>query len=366
MSSRTWQVKYDPSNNNGYVAEDSKKKLRKLHGDSALGNETNTVDESKGLRTSAWILTLRQRLFTRWSLIGIIFVGFALMLYYSYLTSLYLVDEVYDGKGPLELDLQERVTLRVKAPKSGTRLADFIRDYSICPVVAEIQVLWTHTNPPPAQDSFVYSKTHCPVAFELVQDPVSSYATNLPTKTEGVLLLDVGIRVSCTDIAFAHSVWRSSKTALIGFFPRLHAAPLSDSSGVEAAQFQSYSYFGRFHVWWNSLYSIMLPAGVFADTKMLQQSGHSSALTSVLKENPNCYHVGLSVWAAFYTPGGMGSPPPMWVKVPATGIIDADSVSVDKHAECLEKLSKALNLRPEQQMRYSAAKSVRAREQLFW
>ena len=38
----------------------------------------------------------------------------------------------------------------------------------------------------------------------------------------GVLLLDPDVFVSCTDIAFSHSVWRSGSDAAAGFFPRLH------------------------------------------------------------------------------------------------------------------------------------------------
>jgi hypothetical protein len=236
MSSRAWQLKYDPQQQGAtqHHAEDAKKLLKRITTDSSRNSQDNTdssaadvsqADESKELRNAAFILQLKQRVCTRWSVIYIVTFILAAVLYYCYLASLYLVDEVYDAKGPQELELVERFTIRVAAPKSGTSLADFIQEYSICPAVAEIQVLWNHVNPAPSKDSFVYRKTHCPVVFEEVHGRALSYATSLSTVTEGVLLLDVGMKLSCTDLTFAHSVWRSGKKSLIGFFPRLHAIP---------------------------------------------------------------------------------------------------------------------------------------------
>jgi len=376
MSSRSWQLKHDPQHH----AEDAKKLLKRITGDSSRNNANEgdgrepledvlQADESKELRSAAFLLQLKQRFCTKSTLVQTAIFGLMAFLYYCYLASLYLVDEVYDAKGPQELELAERFTIRVAAPKSGTSLASFIQEYSICPAVAEIQVLWNHVNPPPSKDSFIYSKTHCPVAFEAVHGKPLSYAGSSNTITESVLLLDVSMKLSCTDLTFAHSVWRSGKKSLVGFFPRLHAAPeevpATHRSHDELGAY-GYSYYGKYHVWWNSIYSIMLPAGVFADTRMLQQSAASSILTNLLRDDPLCYHVGLSVWAAFYAEGGNGSPPPMWVKVPVAGKIDADHISADKHGICLDKLTRELKLSPQQQIRYAASKSVRASDSWFW
>jgi len=375
MSSRAWQLKHDPQHH----AEDAKKLLKRITTDSFRNiadegdarEDVSQADESKELRNAAFILQLKQRLCTKSTLLYTAIFMMAACLYYCYLASLYLVDEVYDAKGPRELELAERFTIRVAAPKSGTSLANFIQEYSICPAVAEIQVLWNHVNPPPTKDSFIYSKTHCPVAFEEARGKAVSnaYASALNTVTEGVLLLDVGVKLSCADLTFAHSVWRSGKKSLVGFFPRLHAAPETvppDQRSHTDLSASGYSYYGRYHVWWNSLYSIMLPAGVFADTRMLQQSGASEVLTDLLRDDPQCYHVGLSVWAAFCAEGGNGSAPPMWVKVPISGKIDADHISAAKHGSCLDKLTRELKLSPQQQIRYAASKSVRASDSWFW
>lgn len=385
MSSRAWQLKYDPQQGaTQHHAEDAKKLLKRITTDNSRSNQYNAdssanvsqVDESKELRNAAFILQLKQRVCTRWSVLYMVTFMLAAVLYYCYLASLYLVDEVYDAKGPQELELVERFTIRVAAPKSGTSLANFVQEYSICPAVAEIQVLWNHVNPAPSKDSFVYSKTHCPVVFEQVHGKPASYATSLDTVTEGVLLLDVGIKLSCKDLTFAHSVWRSGKKSLVGFFPRLHAAPeavASDQLSHKKIEAYGHTYYGRYHVWWNSLYSIMLPAGVFADTRMLQDSGKSTALTEILRADPHCYHMGLSVWAASWEPAsfslassGRGSPPPMWVKVPVAGKLDADHISAVKHGTCLDKLTRELKLLPHQHLRYATSKSVRASDSWFW
>ena len=49
-------------------------------------------------------------------------VAILLSSYYSFLTSLYLVDEVLEGAGPRELTLEEKFTLIVHAPQDNVKL----------------------------------------------------------------------------------------------------------------------------------------------------------------------------------------------------------------------------------------------------
>jgi hypothetical protein len=277
--------------------------------------------------------------------------------------------------------------------------------------------MWTHDSPPPRQDDFVYSKTHCPLSFDVInvntikQKPpqsgkaagieaeqhtqssvVTSYASALPTSTESVLLLDVSARVSCKDLQFAHSVWRSGKSALVGFFPRLHAPPAITTTTTTTTTSENapapapavavggYTFYGKYHVWWNSVYSIMLPAGAFADTQLLQRSASSSPLQAVLAAHPECYHVGLAMWAAANANANDGQSqssrppppaPPVWAKVPISATIDADAISAEAHGRCMDLLDAALNLNQQQQRRlpllpYSFTKSVRASQLWFW
>ena len=195
-------------------------------------------------------------------------LGLFLSMYYYYLASLYLVDEVLDSSGPKELTIEEKFTIRVMAPKSKSAMGEFVAKYSICPAVEEIQIIWGHADKdPPDASSYVYDKTHSTVIYEIPTSPgrstpptqtqrasqdwhPTSYAASAMVKTNAVLLLDADVLVSCADLAFAHSVWRSGQNALVGFFPRLHQSV--NQKGTE------FKYYGWSHVWWNQVYVLML------------------------------------------------------------------------------------------------------------
>lgn len=57
--------------------------------------------------------------------------------------------------------------------------------------------------------------------------------------------------------------------------------------------------------------------------------------------------------------------PPVWVKVPTSGSVSADAFSNAQHAECMNLLSKELNVKGEQ-LRYSDVKAIRASDTIFW
>ena len=171
-------------------------------------------------------------------------------LYYAFLASLYLVDEVYEVNSLRELTLEEKFTIRVVAPRNDDiQLQKFVGRYSICQSVEEIQVVWGHTaEPPPEATSFTYTKTHCPVVFDVVDNelewPPVHYGTtnpqNIKTRTEGVFLLEVDVEIECEDLKFVHSVWRSGRESLVGVLPRVHV------KDPDSAQ---YTYHGWNRVW---------------------------------------------------------------------------------------------------------------------
>ncbi len=169
---------------------------------------------------------------------GLILLMSILTSYYLYLDNLYIVDEVYDAAGPRELKIVEKITIRTFAPHSLSDLNRFVIKYSVCPVVNEIQVVWNVETAPPVDSFFKYPHTHSKVTFNT--NPIN-FITSTESEfkcvplffvrynnTAGVLLLDADVEVSCGDLRFTQTVWRSSRDALVGYFPRLIGATATE------------------------------------------------------------------------------------------------------------------------------------------
>jgi hypothetical protein len=162
------------------------------------------------------------------------------------------------------------MTLIKQPPNEMKHLLRFVLHYSICPAVHEIKILWDEKvnlhiylyihrwiygciriyrsgftyiytylfqkdmgREPCTHDTFKFTKTHSIVTFHHENNEKKITEKNeknenekifnfLDIKTESVLYLDPDVFISCTDLLFAHSVWRSGSDALVGFFPRLH------------------------------------------------------------------------------------------------------------------------------------------------
>lgn len=92
---------------------------------------------------------------------------------YTYLTSLYLVDEVYEVGIPREITIEEKITLRTVAAENSAAIKNFVETYSICQSVYEIQVLFPLGKDAPIPTSppkFVYTKTHSKVHVDYIQE----------------------------------------------------------------------------------------------------------------------------------------------------------------------------------------------------
>ena len=329
-----------------------------------------------------------------WVCVSVVVVS---LLYYAFLGSLYIVDEVYEANSLRELVIEEKFTIRVIAPRKEEHLQSFISKYSICQSVEEIQVVWGHTQePPPSASSFTYSKTHCPVVFDILDSesewpPVHYGSKNLAVRTEGVLLLESDVLMECDDLKFVHSVWRSGRETLVGVLPRVHMK-------WNNAQ---YTYHGWNRVWWNGFYSLMLSGAVMTHNDILQSTKSSEPLNMLLSKHPECYNVGLSVWSSSTKKlplksealGVQKNPedgakirPVVWAQVPvsrknlggAAESAHVDNMSltmaksrVDKHGgeryattcECLTMLAASLSI---QDLPYSSFKAVVAKNKLWW
>ena len=102
-------------------------------------------------------------------------IGATIVMYYSYLIKLYMIDEIAEFESLRELELIEKTTIFVSAPKRLDDLKSFVHYYSICPAVYEIVILWdddysnqqsiASTNTVPSLRIFKFTKTHSLVRF---------------------------------------------------------------------------------------------------------------------------------------------------------------------------------------------------------
>ncbi len=289
--------------------------------------------------------------------------------YYSYLDSLYIIDEVYNGDKLREYTIQEKTTIRVEPAITNGKydfelLNNFIGIYSICQSVHEIQILWpSFTIPPPKVTDFVYPKTHSLVSIDTI-DPAdySSLSIQIPVMTESVFLLDIDIRMTCDDLTFTQSVWRSSKDSLVGYFPHLHAYN-EDKDIVGVLGYSS--------VLWTKSYSILSTSAVMMKQQYLLSVSSFVPLQAYLKDHNECSTIALSLYAA-----SIGASPPIYAEIPTLSL-DRDhklppKITAIARNDCIEKIAKLMNLNENEggkkinKLTYSSHKAVRANKLLFW
>ena len=165
----------------------------------------------------------QQHLNRQFRYISYILLLLALLVYYFYLSSLYLIDLTLEGDTLREPIISDQSTIRVAIPKSTSStlspssslpplpeiisLKKFVSHYSLCPCVREIQVrlllllsylfmfiinnqiVWPYD---PYLNDFEYAHTHSRVTFE------TNSNEDLHVETDSVTLLDIDVFVSCS------------------------------------------------------------------------------------------------------------------------------------------------------------------------
>lgn len=111
----------------------------------------------------------------------------------------------------------------MKCPNEVTELQKFVRHYTTCPIVYDLQIIINENQQSFTDTHFIYEHTHSLVTF-IKED--SERLNRL--KTESVMLLDANIFVDCNDLEFTHNVWESSYDSLVGYFPRVHTITQND------------------------------------------------------------------------------------------------------------------------------------------
>lgn len=138
----------------------------------ALGSGTKKFNEKYSLHETnryLTICTLLLKWFIRFlfSLRYVSLLMMTLAIYYYYLNSLYLIDEVAQVDRLRELMLYEKTTILVKADnKNEKTVKSFVEYYSLCRSVHEIVVVWDQQQSPPLVPSyFTFAHTHSKVKF---------------------------------------------------------------------------------------------------------------------------------------------------------------------------------------------------------
>ena len=194
--------------------------------------------------------------------------------YYFYLNALYMVDEVLEGDALRELTLHEKTTIYVHAPVDMEHLKRFVLHYAICPTVHEIKVRSRSEWRDIVLDEslFKYTKTHSLVTFEpavAAADDDAAVFQLQAVATEGVFYLDADVFVSCDDVAFTHSVWRSASDAPVGYFPRAHSRVGQKDAATGGQQGQQWQLLGWRYVATQGAYSVMLSAAAMVHKKFV-------------------------------------------------------------------------------------------------
>ena len=152
------------------------------------------------------------------------FLFFISFLIYFFYNSSFLLDEYYESNALQQFQqLNQKFTLRlehshlldfificisssifqtsyffrVKCPNSEELLQKFVRFYTTCPCIYDIQIIINENQQSFVNTNFIFEHTHSLVTF--VKEDLER---NNPIKTESLMLLDINIFISCNDLKF--------------------------------------------------------------------------------------------------------------------------------------------------------------------
>lgn len=208
------------------------------------------------------------------------------------------------------------------------------------------------------------------------------------------MMLDADVQISCEDLKFSLTSWQSSQDSMVGFFPRLHRHTTVSGKAMDKAS-DGGSHMFEFldhwsYVWYNKMYSLLLPAGVVVHRRYLEDLHSFKAggtekkaqlagkLHDFLEEHNECAEMALNVWVASAATGfgsdNDGEQPPVWLDIsknyansPAykpKGVFDvAQSMRKRQRSKCLTDLATLLDVK---RLPTAVYKSVQAKTQLWW
>jgi len=342
---------------------------------------------SRPTRIYRFILSCRQ--YCTWKNLSYFLLFIAILIamvsYYAYLDALYIIDGLYDMRGPRELTTPEKLSLKVIANDNPADLQRFVLHYAVCPLVHQIIILWSDfERSPPAGDPFKYSTSHAKVSFQTLSDPnaifESVYDANM-FHTDSIGLFDLDLFIACDDLQFMYSVWQSSQVAPIGIFPRLI------ESSREKSFHGNHQLLPGADVMWRGQYNLLLSSMILVHKQQLLALSRSKELKSILSTRPHCSAYVPSLWISSQNP----SISPIWADVSLRIEKTANSVSFpvlqssdsnnsnkkkrsvalpirqtltsEESNQCIQSLMKALNV---DSLQPSFGKATQAKNHLWW
>ena len=176
-----------------------------------------------------------------------------------------LKDPLLDYSPPHEMAAESQLLVRTEfRPEDDPELLRrFVQSYAICPLVGRVEVVLTESwsGLAAVEDSFVFSKTHCPTFF-LQPEPQgqgveSMYRHPVPKPFKLVFFSPLDPLLSCPDLTSLASAASASPLTLASPVPLLHSVPPEkDVLGME-------------WVFWNGFYSFVAPKPAFLSTHLL-------------------------------------------------------------------------------------------------
>lgn len=144
------------------------------------------------------------------------------------------------------------MTVVMNTFKRHDMMVDAIDYYVKCPVVKYVYIIWSEKIPVPSEVTNKYRDYINPRVIFHVQevDSLNNRFKPLPDPhTDAIFSVDDDIRVPCSELQVAYEIWKSAKTNMVGFFPRLH---------VRNRWTHQYEYRCWWRTWWHGAYSIIL------------------------------------------------------------------------------------------------------------
>jgi hypothetical protein len=202
------------------------------------------------------------------------------------------------------------------------------------------------------EDVFRFTKTHSKVVFEVHPPRTLSarFTPSSPIPTPAVFLADPDVLLSCEDLHFMYNTWTSAQETMVGPFPRLHSASI-----------EGLRYLGWMYVWWNGVYSMVMPSAAFVAAKYLTQYAKSTDLHRAVQQLGGCADLAFVLGTA-----KASKTPPVYVSVPVQSTCckySAPHSESETRTHCLNTLVKVLEENP---LQLSIHKAYPAKNAVFW
>jgi Glycosyl transferase family 64 domain len=196
-----------------------------------------------------------------------------------------------------------KFTVRMNTFRRNAELKRSIDHLSLCPAVAQIQVVWSDQKNKPPDLSFFKARARPLIVFEQHKtDSLNNrFAALLQPATEGIFSVDDDMTFSCSDLVFAFDIWRLAQTSMVGFVPRLVTWEPSS---------QRHSYRSWWFTWWNGAYNLVLTKACFLHRDYLSSYAKlPPPVLAYIDKHRNCEDLAMSFVVAKESRTA-----PVWVK----------------------------------------------------